>query len=344
MSSARPSRSTAPRCGRRAALPAAALASAALASAALASAAATASALPSPRRPRATPPPPPSARAPPPQVVNVTPRYAKLRDSAGAVFGWENLELISDRPFETMLAELRRLKQEYPDRVLIASIMEEVNQWAAGLLCAAAGWRGWAGQGCCWAGLGRAAGAGWLCGGGAGGAEGACGAGWRGGGHRHVATQPHLSLPPPPPACRNAWEEIVGRCEEVGVDAFEINFSCPHGMPERRMGMAMGQDCELLSQVGEGRGAGRGGGAACRAGQAEPRAAGCARCADRRRRAGAAERLATALSRRALSRAAAPRRAGVRLGQRGGHQACVGQDDAKHHRHHRAGALLAGGG
>ena len=30
------------------------------------------------------------------------------------------------------------------------------------------------------------------------------------------------------------------------MDAFEINFSCPHGMPERKMGMAMGQDCDLL--------------------------------------------------------------------------------------------------
>ena len=46
-----------------------------------------------------------------------------------------------------------------------------------------------------------------------------------------------------------AWHEIVGRCEEVGVDGFEINFSCPHGMPERKMGMAMGQDPELLQQV-----------------------------------------------------------------------------------------------
>lgn len=31
------------------------------------------------------------------KVVNVTPRYAKLRDASGAVFGWENIELISDR-------------------------------------------------------------------------------------------------------------------------------------------------------------------------------------------------------------------------------------------------------
>eukprot|EP00878_Enallax_costatus_P016880 GHUV01017719.1.p1 GENE.GHUV01017719.1~~GHUV01017719.1.p1 ORF type:complete len:287 (+),score=66.06 GHUV01017719.1:179-1039(+) len=48
---------------------------------------------------------------------------------------------------------------------------------------------------------------------------------------------------------RNAWDEIIGRCEEVGVDAFEINFSCPHGMPERKMGMAMGQDCEILADA-----------------------------------------------------------------------------------------------
>lgn len=30
------------------------------------------------------------------------------------------------------------------------------------------------------------------------------------------------------------------------MDAFEINFSCPHGMPERKMGMAMGQDESIL--------------------------------------------------------------------------------------------------
>ena len=45
---------------------------------------------------------------------------------------------------------------------------------------------------------------------------------------------------------KEAWETLIERCEEVGVDAFEINFSCPHGMPERKMGMAMGQDCDIL--------------------------------------------------------------------------------------------------
>ncbi len=45
---------------------------------------------------------------------------------------------------------------------------------------------------------------------------------------------------------KGAWEELIERCEGSGVDAFEINFSCPHGMPERKMGMAMGQDPEIL--------------------------------------------------------------------------------------------------
>jgi dihydropyrimidine dehydrogenase (NADP+) len=62
--------------------------------------------------------------------MNVTPRYAKLKVWAQAgtkseVIGWENIELISDRPFETMLAELQQLEKEYPDRILVASIMEE---------------------------------------------------------------------------------------------------------------------------------------------------------------------------------------------------------------------------
>lgn len=48
---------------------------------------------------------------------------------------------------------------------------------------------------------------------------------------------------------REAWETLIERCEEVGVDAFEVNFSCPHGMPERKMGMAMGQDCTVLEVV-----------------------------------------------------------------------------------------------
>ena len=44
------------------------------------------------------------------------------------VIGWENIELISDRPLEVMLEEFKRLKAEFPGRILIASIMEEYNK------------------------------------------------------------------------------------------------------------------------------------------------------------------------------------------------------------------------
>ncbi|KAJ6677195.1 DIHYDROPYRIMIDINE DEHYDROGENASE [NADP(+)] [Salix viminalis] len=113
------------------------------------------------------------------KVINVTPRYARLRAGAngsakGQIIGWENIELISDRPLETMLKEFKQLKEEYPDRILIASIMEEYN--------------------------------------------------------------------------KAAWEELIDRVEQTGIDALEINFSCPHGMPERKMGAAVGQDCALLEE------------------------------------------------------------------------------------------------
>lgn len=69
------------------------------------------------------------------KVVNVTPRYARLRTGSngsakGQIIGWENIELISDRPLETMLNEFKQLKNEYPDRILIASIMEEYDKAA----------------------------------------------------------------------------------------------------------------------------------------------------------------------------------------------------------------------
>src|SRR6184192_4247913 len=52
------------------------------------------------------------------KVVNTAPRYGKLRDRAkGEVIGFENIELISDRPFETWLDELRQLKKNYPKKV-----------------------------------------------------------------------------------------------------------------------------------------------------------------------------------------------------------------------------------
>jgi dihydropyrimidine dehydrogenase (NADP+)/dihydropyrimidine dehydrogenase (NAD+) subunit PreA len=110
------------------------------------------------------------------KVVNVAPRYAKLMAADGKEpVGWENIELISDRKFETWLDEFKKCKDLHPDGVLIASIMEEYN--------------------------------------------------------------------------KDAWAEIVERCEAAGVDSFELNFSCPHGLPERKMGAAMGENPEIVEEV-----------------------------------------------------------------------------------------------
>jgi dihydropyrimidine dehydrogenase (NAD+) subunit PreA len=45
------------------------------------------------------------------------------------------------------------------------------------------------------------------------------------------------------------WHELVRACETVPIDGFELNFGCPHGMSERGMGSAVGQDLDLIEQV-----------------------------------------------------------------------------------------------
>jgi dihydroorotate dehydrogenase subfamily 1 len=110
------------------------------------------------------------------KVINVTPRYGKLHSSDGKeVIGWENIELISDRPFKLWEDEFKKCKDLHPNGVLIASIMEEYE--------------------------------------------------------------------------KGRWVELVERSQACGVDAFELNFSCPHGLPERKMGAAMGQDPDILEEV-----------------------------------------------------------------------------------------------
>lgn len=110
------------------------------------------------------------------KVTNVAPRYARMRATGSKeVFGWENIELISDRPFETWLEEFDSVKQTHPDNILIASVMEEYDS--------------------------------------------------------------------------ERWIEMIERCQDVGVDAFELNFSCPHGLPERKMGAAMGENPDIVGEV-----------------------------------------------------------------------------------------------
>jgi dihydropyrimidine dehydrogenase (NAD+) subunit PreA len=48
---------------------------------------------------------------------------------------------------------------------------------------------------------------------------------------------------------RETWHEIIRRIEDAGVDGFELNFGCPHGMSERGMGSAVGQVAEYAEMI-----------------------------------------------------------------------------------------------
>ncbi|MBW2057045.1 MAG: NAD-dependent dihydropyrimidine dehydrogenase subunit PreA [Deltaproteobacteria bacterium] len=45
------------------------------------------------------------------------------------------------------------------------------------------------------------------------------------------------------------WKEMARRVEDAGAGMIELNMSCPHGMPEKGMGSAIGQDAELAGRV-----------------------------------------------------------------------------------------------
>src|SRR5215510_14166349 len=65
------------------------------------------------------------------KVINTAPRYAKLRGRhSEEVIGFENIELISDRPYSDWLDDCTQLKKQYPNKVLIASVMEEYRKEA----------------------------------------------------------------------------------------------------------------------------------------------------------------------------------------------------------------------
>jgi dihydropyrimidine dehydrogenase (NAD+) subunit PreA len=48
---------------------------------------------------------------------------------------------------------------------------------------------------------------------------------------------------------RESWHKIIKRIQDVGVDGFELNFGCPHGMSERGMGSAVGQVAEYAEKI-----------------------------------------------------------------------------------------------
>ncbi len=64
-----------------------------------------------------------------PAVVNVNgPRYSTLLSQDRRVIGFNNIELISDRPLRTNLEEIRRVKRDWPDRAMVVSLMVPVEE------------------------------------------------------------------------------------------------------------------------------------------------------------------------------------------------------------------------
>jgi dihydropyrimidine dehydrogenase (NAD+) subunit PreA len=89
-----------------------------------------------------------------------------------------NWELISDKPLDWWLPKLRRIKDAFPHKVLVASIM--------------------------------------------------------------AGSEDEQEI--------NHWRELVVACQEQGVDAFELNLSCPH-MDRVDMGSNIGKNCALIDTV-----------------------------------------------------------------------------------------------
>ncbi len=59
-----------------------------------------------------------------PPVVNVNgPRYGAIHGPDRRLMGLNNIELITDRPLEINLQEIKKVKREWPDRAMVVSLM-----------------------------------------------------------------------------------------------------------------------------------------------------------------------------------------------------------------------------
>ncbi len=104
-------------------------------------------------------------------IHEVSPRFDAVRDGRGPFIGFRNMEQLSENPMEMDFDILRRLKRNFPGKVVVASIMGEAEQ---------------------------------------------------------------------------DWIELARMAEDAGVDAVELNFSCPQ-MRMAGMGSDVGQSAELVS-------------------------------------------------------------------------------------------------
>lgn len=107
-------------------------------------------------------------------IQNVSSRFGGLSYRGTRGVGFNNIELITDRPLETNFREIAEVKKRYPDHAIIVSLMVET---------------------------------------------------------------------------REEWQDIIKRSIDAGADGLELNFGCPHGMCERGMGSAVGQEPKVNEEI-----------------------------------------------------------------------------------------------
>ncbi len=107
-------------------------------------------------------------------IQNVSSRFGTTNYRGTNTIGFNNIELITDRPLEVNFAEITEVKKRYPNHAVIVSLMVET---------------------------------------------------------------------------REEWKDIIKRSIDTGADGLELNFGCPHGMCERGMGSAVGQEPRVNTEI-----------------------------------------------------------------------------------------------
>ncbi|MCO4744691.1 MAG: NAD-dependent dihydropyrimidine dehydrogenase subunit PreA [Proteobacteria bacterium] len=107
-------------------------------------------------------------------IQNVSSRFGAINWKGSSGVGFNNIELITDRPLDVNFREIADVKKNYPDHAVIVSLMVETKE---------------------------------------------------------------------------EWKEIIQRSIDAGADGLELNFGCPHGMCERGMGSAVGQEPTVNERI-----------------------------------------------------------------------------------------------
>ena len=107
-------------------------------------------------------------------ITNVTSRFGATHYRNTRIIGFNNIELITDRPLDVNFREIYEVKKRFPHHAVIASLMVET---------------------------------------------------------------------------RAEWKDLIIRSIDAGADGLELNFGCPHGMCERGMGSAVGQEPNVCEEI-----------------------------------------------------------------------------------------------